>query len=827
MKLSSGQRPAPSAQSHASSRPTKRPHPLCDKRSLLRNALSRALAAAALCLAAFGAEAQARLIDAVDVNQTETHIDLIVQFACGMRYLGHDPSSQGERVRIRMIPTPQCGLRPGAMFSSELAAAGDPDIVRSIALEQVFAQELALTVEWRRPERFVLAPSADFTGVRIRLLRGGETKTRVFINEGAGGDAHYAINLDSSAQPHDAAALEQARGLLGVAAYESTVELSGATWHRLRVGPFATREDADRALALARTHYPRAWLAIGDDEAHKSAQPVETAPGPTRTNVAAARLSQAEIAALISQARDSMRRKDYAAAIGALTRVVEQPEFTQRAEALELLGLARERNRQLAHAKAEYQEYLRLYPQSQDAPRVRQRLRALAAALRRGADRRVTFDDEATSPWRVYGGAGLRYQRDTNQIDAPDQSLDFVAQNALISDVDAVARRKGLRFDFLGRASAGYQKDLLKDGPGDRTRVSAAYAELADRDLGWSARLGRQSRSVGGLLGPFDGLLAGYQIAPQVRVNALFGSPVESSYASFDADRSLYGVSVDLGPFAGRWDASAYAVEQRIDGVEERRAVGAELRYFQPGRSLVGLVDYDVSFSELNSAVLVGVIDLPARWTVNFNLDHRTSPLLTTRNALIGQPVDSLDELGGLFTETQLRELAEDRTAQTDAYSLAASHPLSERVQLVADVTSMSAAATTASGGVAAIEAMDATAYSVQLIGGGWLAARDFNVLGVRWQDSDQANLASLAWYTRFPIGERWRLGPRMRVDRQELARDESTLLRYAPSLRLDFLGRRMFFLLEAGAELGARDTADATEDSTRYYVGAEYRWNF
>ena len=49
-------------------------------------------------------------------------------------------------------------------------------------------------------------------------------------------------------------------------------------------------------------------------------------------------------------------------------------------EAQEYLGLARERNGQLAHAKAEYRIYLAKYPEGEDAQRVRQRLDALVTA---------------------------------------------------------------------------------------------------------------------------------------------------------------------------------------------------------------------------------------------------------------------------------------------------------------------------------------------------------------------------------------------------------------------------------------------------------------
>lgn len=774
------------------------------------------------------AQMASQLVDAVDLNESDTHIDFVVQFACAMRYVAHDPSSRGKLLRVRLVPTAACAIAPSVPFVSQYSPTPDPSIIQSITLDQVFAGELALTVQWQQEETFVLAPGSDLTGLRVRLLRPGRAaRSRVYVNEDVGSSAVYAINLDSSAEPHGTADLARVKEQLGIAPYESHITLSGTTWYRLRVGPFATRAEADRLLVTARSIYPRAWLAI-DDETSAPASNAEVPVLPTRTNVSAARLSQQQLTELLGQAQAALRSRDHSTAIAALTKLVEQPEYPQRAEALELLGLARERSRQLAHAKAEYEEYLRTYPDDRNVARVRQRLRALASATRRGADGRVTIDSALTSPWRTYGSAAARYRHDTNRVESAAQSLSFTAQNSAIADFDAVARRKGLRFDLLARTSLGYQKDLLSDGPGDRTRISSAYAELADRDLGWSARLGRQSRSAGGLPGSFDGIHVGYQWLPQLRINATYGRVVESAYDSFAGRRSLMGVSVDLGTFAQSWETSLYLADQRDGGVLERRAVGTEVRYVRPGRSIIGLLDYDVSFNELNSVIVLGALELPARWTASFNADHRKSPLLTTRNALLGQPVDSLDALGLQLSTEDLRRLAEDRTAESETYSLALSRPLTERVQLSADATRTSITALPVTDGAGTLDAeMDVMAYSIQLIGGSWIRSNDFHLVGARYQSGRSSSLASLAWYTRFPIGESWRLGPRLRVDEISGPANGSSTLRFVPSLRVDLLGRRSFVIVEAGAELGSGKQGGNDQDTTRYYLGAEYRWTF
>ena len=54
-----------------------------------------------------------------------------------------------------------------------------------------------------------------------------------------------------------------------------------------------------------------------------------------------------------------------------------------------------------------------------------------------------------------------------------------------------------------------------------------------------------------------------------------------------DTDRYFYGLSVDIGSIAKSWDFTVYGIEQRIDGVTDRRAVGAEARYLSENDDVV------------------------------------------------------------------------------------------------------------------------------------------------------------------------------------------------------------------------------------------------
>ena len=144
------------------------------------------------------------------------------------------------------------------------------------------------------------------------------------------------------------------------------------------------------------------------------------------------------------------------------------------------------------------------------------------------------------------------------------------------------------------------------------------------------------------------------------------------------------------------------------------------------------------------------------------------------------------------------------------------------------DISSTSTDSTPASGGVTAVpDSENLLAYSLQLTGGDWWTSRDFNLLGFRYQSGADASTASAAYQFRMPVGMAWRIGPRLRADYQQFDTDDSTRTVYLPSLRLDYLDRNMFFMFEGGYEFGTRDLPQETQDTTRYYLSAEWRWNF
>ena len=794
----------------------------------MRSAGFRCLMVLLLPWVAAVAQAQAvdRLIEEVDASEQGDKLTVTVLFGCPMRYVSHAPADHGDALRIRLVPQPGCAAAVAA-WSAPPALDGR-GLIRSMIVMRPLGTDVELRIEWANPEQFVLVPSFDGRGLRIQLERAAEARPQVTVREVTGGATAYAINLDASRMPFPADVIEAASQATGVRTYVSEFAVDEEKWYRLRAGPFVTEADARRVLDSARARYPKAWLAIGDDaKTNEVGTPDAVASVPATRPGGNTTLTSADREKMLKQARDAFRRKDYAAAIPLLTRLMEQPEFPERAEALELLGLARERSGQLAHAQAEYEEYLRRYPQGEAAERTRKRLRALVFATSPASVR--AREAAAAGPrWKVYGGVSQVYRRDEAGFDNGVTTSDQTTQDAVLNDVAFTARRRGDRFDFAARTSAGYGLDLLEDGPGNQSRVTVMFAELSDRELGWTVRGGRQSGSAGGLLGTFDGLYTGYQLLPQLRLNAHFGYPVESTRDGPVTDRRFYALSADLGTFANVWDMSMYAVSQDYLGMTDRQAIGSEFRYYRPGLTFVGLVDYDIHYQDLNDALLLGTIALPAQWTMSFNLDHRKSPSLATRNALIGQPAAGFDELFGLFSSEEIEQLARDRTAESDLYTLSLSRPFGQRWQWSMDLSSMSLGGTPESGGVP--ETLDAGTdftVSTQALGYGLFGRGDVTLFGFQYQTGDATDTISLGVNSQVPVGRLWRIGPRLRVDRREFHQDGSEQVLYAPGLRTELRWQRLSLEFEGGAEFGQRTLGVTSEDATRYYLSLGYRYDF
>jgi len=639
----------------------------------------------------------------------------------------------------------------------------------------------------------------------------------------------YAIQLKLLERRPNRAALPDLDLFRHYRLYVTTITINQQRWYQLRVGFFPNLALARSANRELQGNFPGSWIVKIPVQERKRSAKLALAPihlAPAIKNNGQQTLNQKKLAQMMEEARRSMASGQTSHAIALYTKVLRYPNHPYRQNALEYLGVARERHGQLAHAKAIYEQYLRLYPKGEDSARVKQRLEAIITA--RDVPRKSTARNKKRRPasWRVYGGFSQFYRRDISFVNHAGESVD---QSSLINDLDVTGRYRNERYDVRTRFSGGYDYDFLDRGTND-SRITSLYIDANDRERNLSGRLGRQTLSTGGVLGRFDGLRLSYRLNQQTKINLVSGFPVESlTDTHIDTDRYFYGLNADLGTYLKVWDFNAFYIKQLVDGIIDREALGGEARYFENDRSLLATLDYDIDYARLNILQLLGNMTLLAsKTTLNMLLEYRLSPILTTSNALIGQTSNTIKDMQKIFVSNTIHDLADDRTASYKTFSIGANQPLNQRLQLSAEMTISKLGNTPGSGGV---DPADGTGYEyfydLQLIGNNLFDKDDLSILGLRYSDTDNASTTTLSVDTRFPVTPMFRVNPRVLLDYRSLrpSGDQWTL---SPSVRLDYQWRRSRHLeLDAGAEWSTRNLSNGNEDSSAYFINAGYRIDF
>ena len=536
--------------------------------------------------------------------------------------------------------------------------------------------------EWRRAPRFA---RAAWLCVVLAIASGSPSAA-------ADGDARpqvaYAVQLRASPGAEAPLVLPELPELGGARAYTVPFRKDGVRWTRQRVGVFASRAEAARAASALARAFPGAFvveappgergssLAQADTPAPAESPSVPRVPPPPR---AAEVAKTADAERLLEEARTALAAGDAARAIALLGAVLTRPNGESTAEARELLGVARERNGQLAHARAEYEAYLREHPDGEGAARVRQRLEALSTAQ---AEPVPQLRDARPAPDRraQLRGSFATYYRRFEFIGDGRRWKDSYLLGNLTLRGDASSERVDLRAE----ADASY---FLGLGQGaDEARVRSLYVAVDDRAGPLSASLGRHGLGASQILGRFDGVSLGYGFAEDWRLSAVAGYLVDL-YASngVATDRPFYGLTLDGLSLAERVDLQLFAVQERADGYTDATSLGGEVRYTGEKLFLSAFLDYDTFFGALDALVVNGSWQASDATTCNLFVDRRYVPSLALRNALIGQPLDSLSALDQQLRFEDLEGVARDRSARSTLASVGVTHRLSDRFTLAAD----------------------------------------------------------------------------------------------------------------------------------------------
>ncbi len=615
----------------------------------------------------------------------------------------------------------------------------------------------------------------------------------------------------------------------------------GMTLYELNLGYFDTPEQAEQVRARLLAQFPDASVIDLLKRREDTLKAASAKAEPT-FNLPEAPLPEVEgqAAAFMAKAQEALKATNYELAITEFNRVLLLPPNKYSQDAQELIGLARERNGEWAKAKAEYDLYLKLFPDGPGADRVRQQLAQLkvpAPGARKVKVRDATVVKTVTGNFsQFYYGGQTQTQTAFNTPTTPGtSSLTSTDQSELRSSLDL----KGLYRDADADQKVVFRGDDTRsfiDTRPNRSRVLSAFYEYKGYQNGFSAKVGRQTPISGGALGRFDGALLGYEFAPKWRANVIAGMPVE--FPSLDTDQTFWGVSLDADELTERLRAKTYYIDQTADGLVDRRAVGLELGLYDARGSVSSLLDYDISYGVLNIGTLQSNWLSEGGTSLSFGLDYRRSPPLTTSAALYNSAVTgmspiptSIEQLLQTDSEDQIRTWAEEASAISESATAGFLTPLSEIWQLGGDFswsrTGDLPGQTLDDGTV--IPPTPATGniyvYSLRAIGSGLLTTNDVHVFSLSLNNGDFYHGELFVYNNTTRLG-RWTLEPSLKYYQQQSDPD-TDLARWTPELHLTYLWKDNLSLeADYTYEHSTTTSPDSEDISQQHFFYAGYRWD-
>ena len=645
----------------------------------------------------------------------------------------------------------------------------------------------------------------------------------------------YAINLESSQKKTSISiSLKDFKVSDKYKLYQTEVSLGrNKSFYRLRIGFFKSRKDATRVARKFKSKYSKLWV----DRLHKedrkilvswlaerrNVQSTEEPENVVNKQVSNSGDKEKQAEKLMARAKSAMQEKKYRLAAGLYTKVVRFGNTSQHQQAMEFLGLAREKNGQLIHARAEYRLYLKKYTEGEDALRVRQRLLSLQTLLLKPRKRLKKWRSKR-SDWQFFGSLLQFYRQD---VFSSDQSK--TSNETLSTNVNFLLRKRTASLNIKSQFNANHLEYINNPSRTGKARVNILFVDVADINNNKSIRLGRQSQSKGGVLGKMDGVWVGYRLNPTWKLNMVAGYPVQTSVSNLaQKNRPFWGVSADIGTVAEYWNFNVYTISQEIDSIIDRNAIGGEVRYRKGKQNHFALLDYDIHYSDLNTFFYVGNWRFDNNAAVIMTVNHRNSPILTTINATQGQTTPSIEALLLTYTEAQLYQFAKDRTAKYNSVAVSSTIPLSDKWSFNADITMSNLSSTPASAGVVAIEGTgNEFFYSAQFIGYNVFNADETSRYQLRYDDTRTFSRTRLTASTRFKLkNKKWRLRPQVTFETRENNNGGSTN-KIKVGFKVDYkIKRKLKLELDLSYETG-KTSFPVSVTENNYYISAGYIWDF
>jgi hypothetical protein len=637
--------------------------------------------------------------------------------------------------------------------------------------------------------------------------------------------------------------------------------------------PTAVEVNKTEATAIPDPTLPEAPTADQGSKTDVSAKP--DAPAPIEDGASALR-----------EGKKALLAGDFARATAYFTKGVTIGNGAEKQETQELLGLSRERAGQLAFARAEYETYLKLYPNGAGAKRVKDRLNSVTASMEDKANQEFALRQEKrlaempktlpvakgntavlSSPGIAGNSAGLVVTRQGVKMNVQETPVDPQAwtwdkhgsfaqyyyrddsltqstpgagpldahttpNNMFLSNAFYYIRGENQDYAIEANIAGDNQKGIGDQSDLATTSLGTVYLEGVLKGPKIGARVGRQSRSTGGVFGRFDGGNFSWEPMQGLKTQTVVGSPVYGSKSQPFADgRYFYGASIDYTLPSKEWAGGIYAVEQDINGVVDRRAIGAELRYQGKNLYAYSAADYDVFYGELNNAYVSGTWNPREGTSIYATADYRKSPFLLTSNALSGENFGQLSTLIDAVGQDTAYQWASLRTASSETFSIGASQEILKDWQLTLDATIANYSGTPPSGSQTGFAAPGIEYYlSSQITGMSVFRENDSLSAGLRFSTSDTNNLYMFDTAYRFAVNDKWRLSPRIRLSlgKSHASKSETTTYTVIPSLKSTYrIDKKWSFEAEVSANWKEMVTATMTSQSVDILASAGYRFEF
>jgi hypothetical protein len=411
-----------------------------------------------------------------------------------------------------------------------------------------------------------------------------------------------------------------------------------------------------------------------------------------------------------------------------------------------------------------------------------------------------------------------------------DATLAAQDQRQLVTGIDANWRHRDAEMDQRFVLRDNYTKDFIRPEK-SVNRLSALFYDHRSFTNGTSFRIGRQSPNGVGVLGRFDGAAAAYSFAPRWKAGVVAGVPTD---ALLDSKRYFYGAAIEAEALTPQFGGSLYTIQQVVDDLVDRRAIGSEMRYFDGGLSATAQLDYDVVLKGLNIATIQGTWQREDNTVINALYDRRTAPMLMLGNALFFTDPNALtrpsrvSDLLDTKTLQALRDLVVATTAYSTQAALGFTTPITPRWQIGGDVRYTNTGAI-----LPVIDILpnglpstgDIWSVGGQLIGTNLYSTRDTHVFIVNAIRGPAFNGQLLSYNNSSLVAEAWQLEPSLKLYVQsDDVGNKST--RWTPGMRVTYrIGQQVSIESELDVEQSKLTGPLRTESATRvyYFLGGRY----